>query len=620
MLSWLAAIVVGAVAFRLAYPARPDRWTWIAAIGRGGAAALLTALLLDAPAARGALARPIVVVDGSASMGRGGDALWRAALDTARALGASRLAVVSDSVRTVAARDAEVPQRGTLALGGLVETALRDGVPVTFVSDGELAAGAADVLAQLPPGSRTIVVARPRAVDLAVEGLEVDEPLLAGDTARVRVHLRSGPQAVDDGVLRMRVGDAPVLERRVAGMGANDARTVELRMPLGAVSGDVAIVARAVARGDVEARNDSAVVRAVVTDQPRAVVVITSPDPDMRYALDAWRGALGEQTRAYLRIAPGQWRDALRLTPVAESQVRSRARAARTLVLQGDTTWAGPLSEVAASGVLLVAPPPLPPAPRAGETATREEWYAMRAPASPVSAVLSGAAWDSLPPIAVGRAAAVPPGGGVLLEAALGRRGTAQPVASWRAEGRRRVATVVGRGFAGWAVRGGGARDVHDAFWGGIAGWIGDAPMRAVAWRVPAQLLREDRPITWSLPGAVRAETLRVRESARAADVGAERVLPLLVDSASAQGQSGAPPAGDYVGWIGAARGAPALRLTVNPSSELVPASPSLSSRAASGTTRAAAPVGVTRMGLVFGAAVVLLCIEWLARRQAGLR
>ncbi len=340
----------------------------------------------------------------------------------------------------------------------------------------------------------------------------------------------------------------------------------------------------------------------------------------MRYALDAWRGALGERTRAYLRIAPGQWRDAVTLTPVAEAQVRARARAARTLILQGDTTWVGALSEVAAGGILLVVPPPPPAAPRAGELPAREEWFVLRAPTSPVSTLLAGTPWDSLPPLTVGRAPAVAPGGGAVLEVALGRRGNGQPVATWRAEGRRRIAVVGGRGFSGWAVRGGAARDAHDAFWGGLAGWVGDAPVRDAARRVPVGLLRADAPITWAVPAGVRADTLVVREAARADDARTERRLPITVDSAAGTARVGALAEGRYVAWIDRVAGAPALALVVNASAELFPVRASIGTRTAVATARAATPIGVSRFGWVFAAAVALLCVEWLVRRQAGLR
>ncbi|MCU0636866.1 MAG: hypothetical protein MUE41_18505 [Gemmatimonadaceae bacterium] len=254
MVSWLAALVVGALASWIGYPARPDRASWLAAACRGVAALLLAALLFDAPAARSAARTPLVALDASASMGRGGAALWRTALDSARASGGGRrLALVGDSVRLTADPDTAPPARGTLALGALVESALQDGVPVTFVTDGELAAGVGDVLGQLPAGSRTVVVPRPAMPDVAVARLDVEEPMLAGDTAHVRVELRSDAGAVPDVRLRVRVGDASPIERALGAFPAWEARTLDVAVPLGAASGEVDVVARVVATGDVHA-------------------------------------------------------------------------------------------------------------------------------------------------------------------------------------------------------------------------------------------------------------------------------------------------------------------------------------------------------------------------------
>lgn len=620
MIAWLIAVGAGALAFMLGYPRRPDRWTWIAATCRGVAAALLVALALDAPVSRGRLAARAVMVDGSASMARGGDALWRAALDSARAIGSGRVLVVEDTLRSVSLGTLSTPTSGTAAIGPMVDAALRDGVPVTVLTDGEWPSGSSDLLSQLPPGSRTVVLPRPAARDLSVDSVVVDEPVLAGDTLFAAVTVRNGATTLEQGRLVVRVGSATI-ERVLPTMAAWEQLRVALALPLGALDGEQTLVARAIATGDTETRNDSVVVRVVVTDQTRAVVAITAPDPDMRFALEAWRGALGERTRAYLRIAPGQWREASSLTPVAEGQVRARARAARTLILQGDTSWLGPLADVAAGGVVLVAPPRVAVPVREGEALVREEWFVGAAPASPIGGLLRGVAWDSLPPISVGATPASGADGGVLLDATAGRRGPARPWATWRIDGRRRLVTVAARGLSGWATRGGMARDAHDAFWGGIASWVAEAPVRAATLRAPAIAVRADAALLWSLPTvATTTDTLVVRSAAAPSTDVNERRLVVVRDSVARLARTAGLPAGDYVAWLGKPVGAPPLRFVVNPSSELLPAQATVRSAALPIGDAAGAPVGLTRHAAAFIGLVLLLCTEWLARRQAGLR
>jgi hypothetical protein len=614
MLSWLIAVGVGAFAIWLGYPRRPDRWTWGAAAARGFAAAVLTALLFDAPLSKEGSGRRIVALDGSASMARGGDALWKAARDSASSVG-GRLLLVTDTV-TSPTLDAAAPFDGEAAHGAMVDVALGDGSPMTVITDGEWPTGSADLLAQLPAGSRTVVVPRAPAIDVAIDSVQVEEPVLAGDTLDAVLVIRNGVTPVGDVSMTVRAGDAR-LSTQVRSLAAWEQKRLELRLPTPAAGGDLVVTVAAVARGDVESRNDSVQLVVPVTNQARAIVLVTQPDPDMRFALDVWRGALGDRTRAYLRIAPGQWRDATSLTPVPEAQIRARARAARTLVLQGDTSWLGPISDIAAGGVLLIAPPRVPAAAREGEAPVREEWFASSAPASPMAGLLRGVAWDSLQPITLASSASPAASGGVVAEAQLGRRGTPRAWAVWQLRDARRVVVVTARGLSGWATAGGVARDAHDAFWGGVAGWVAEKPAQATIARAPTDLLRAYAPIRWVLPRGVRGDSVLLRREGAVGDSSVSRSLTR--DSASGTATSAGVRAGTYGVWFGRAAGAPALRVVVNPSRELLPTRPSVQSAVLPGSA-ARAPVGATRSWVLFATALVALCGEWLLRRQAGLR
>src|SRR5437588_5809905 len=102
MIGWLVAAAIGGIAAVLQYgrmlaPSGAMR----SALGalRAIAVTLLVALLLDLPVGRPKTVLPSVYVDGSQSMTRGGAPLWRAALDSARAIRSDSTWVFGDTVR-----------------------------------------------------------------------------------------------------------------------------------------------------------------------------------------------------------------------------------------------------------------------------------------------------------------------------------------------------------------------------------------------------------------------------------------------------------------------------------------------------------------------------------------
>jgi hypothetical protein len=623
MVSWLVALLAGAAAAWLGYPGRSGGWLRVAAGARGLAVAALVAAWLDAPAGRAGRTSPTVALDVSQSMRRGGDALWRAALDSARAIGGVRAVLVGDTVRLGDVEPGAGADQVGLALPLLAEAALRDGAPLTFITDGELPPGAPSLLDQLPAGSRVLVLPRPPFRDLAIESVSVEDPVLAGDSARLTVRLRSGAEPLPASTLEVVAPNAgTALQLALPPMAPGEARTERLVLPVGPDATRLDLRVVGTVANDREPRNDSVRVSVAISDQPRAVVVATAPDPDVRFALEAWRGAIGEGTRAYLRIAPGQWRDAATLAPIAEAVVRARARAARTLVVQGDTTWLGPLADVAAGGVLLVVPPPLPAAPaRADALPAREEWFVAGAPASPVSAALAGIAWDSLPPLSAGPGlAGARPDEGVVLQALLGRRGSPRPIVRWATTSGRRTIVVSARGFAAWAVRPGGARDAHDALWGGLASWVGEAPPRRAALRPLAAVQRTGMPIDWALPGTQRPAQLVARPVEAADDSARQRRLPLRYDRVAGTAQSDGLPVGRWRIWSERVAGAAAAELDVNPSGEWLPRAPTVSGRVTAPRGATVPREGLARFGWPLVLIVSALSVEWLARRQGGLR
>ena len=140
--------------------------------------------------------------------------------------------------------------------------------------------------------------------------------------------------------------------------------------------------------GDREPRNDTVATVVEVTRAPAAVLVSTSPDPDARGALEAMAGALTAAPRGYYRVAPGAWRDAGTLAPVAESGVREAMARASLLVLHGDTPLFGSPGALGRGALVLMVP---------GEAGA--EWRAHAQGVSPLSPSLAGVPWDSEPPI-----------------------------------------------------------------------------------------------------------------------------------------------------------------------------------------------------------------------------
>src|SRR6185503_12336016 len=100
--------------------------------------------------------------------------------------------------------------------------------------------------------------------------------------------------------------------------------------------------------------------------------------------------------------------------------------------------------------------------------ASDEEWYAVDAPPSPLSAALSGLPWDSLPPITV--TGAPPAGQWNALEARRGREQERRVVIAGT-DAPRRVVVVAGSGMWRWRFRGGESSDAFTALWGSLFDW-----------------------------------------------------------------------------------------------------------------------------------------------------
>ncbi len=604
MWSWFIALVAGTLAALAAYwPIRASAgWVTRASLAaRAVSVLLIVALLLDVPAGATSRAKAFVALDASSSWRRGGDsAAWRAAVREARDVDADSLFLVGDSLRAGAIP--AIPSDPATRVQPAVERALAAGRALVVVTDGELADP--EVLQSLPSGSRIVIPTRVTRPDVAVSAIDAPAAAVAGDSIDVRVSLAAGGAGSAATRLRLAVDGAAVGEAAIEALAAWAERTVPMRVKLGDVAGSLVLRAATTGAGDSEAHNDTLAVALEVAPQASVVFVSSSPDADARWIIALLRGAVGLPTRAYLRVAPGQWRVEGSLAPIAEADVRKLLAGAPLAVLHGDTAIFGaPLTATRGALALIV-----PPRERTGE------FYAVSAPSSPLAGALGGVPWDSLPPIEAG-----PPAAGEWTALLASRARGERPVAVVTGRSTpRRVVVVTAGGFSGWRVRTGIPADAFGALWGAAADWlVADRPDVRAARPAPG-VLREGDPVRWrrgSTSDTLVTVTL-TRRGLRAAVATTRDTVRLRFARDAADALSPSLAVGTYDVH---ARGGDAV-LVVNPSAEWVARRPTAVSGAIGTGVAAGEAPGLRTTVWPFVLIVLLLCAEWILRRRAGLR
>ena len=600
MTIWMVAVVGGVLLALLSY-----RWrggasagpTLLVALLRALALTLLIALLLDAVAGVPHPVPPIVALDVSQSWLRGGDTLaWHNARSRARSDATDSLFLVGDSVRAGAVPDK--PTDAATRLRPLVERALSTGRPLQLVTDGEV--DDADALATVPAGSRVIVVDGSGGQDAALADIEAPRAAVGNDTAEFRLQVSSGRGGAGAGTVSLVIGDQRVAQVPVQPLAPLADRTVTARARVPNVAGASLVRAIVATSGDAEPRNDTLTTVLEVSPAAGAVLVSTSPDLDSREALALLRGALALPTRGFYRIAPGVWRQDGSLGPANESEIRSIVRDAPLVVLHGDTAVFGPPRTATKGALTLFAPPPEGSA----------DWYATGAPASPVSAALSAAAWDSLPPLDV--AGDVPTGDWVALETRRGRRFERRNAIVGR-EAARRTVIVGASGFWRWRVRGGAASDTFGALWGGLFDWLsgGRTDVRAAVNADP--VVHAGDPVRWRR-GAGDDSVVSVVLTRRGGDARADSMMLRFTEGDNIV-ESGPLVPGVYD--VQTAGGNSVL--AVNPSRELYPRRAIPSGAVGRGSSLSDAP-RLRSLGWVYAIVIIALCVEWFLRRRLGMR
>ena len=602
MTRWLLAAIIGLVIAALHYglPGRraaadvPPRAT-LPAVLRWIAATLVAALLLGAAVGRARPLPPLVALDASASWMRGGGAgsRWSEALALARSSGGDSVHLFGDSLRALRATDT-LPMDTRSSANPALERARDEGRVLLLLTDGE----ASDIGA-LPRGARVRVLRRPSQSDLAVASIEAPARAIPGDTIEVGVTLRAGERVGGAASLSVGFEGSPPVARETGPLAPLADRVVSARVVVPA--GERERVLRAVVSmaGDAEPRNDTLATIVEVTRAPAAVVISTSPDPDARAALEALSGALTVAPRGYYRVAPGAWRDAASLAPVAESVVRAAVERASLLVLHGDTALFGTPMSLGRGALVLMVP---------GEAG--DEWRPRPGDVTPLSPSLGGIPWDSVPPIDLPTS---PPRGewtALVASAAVG--GTTRPVVvGGEAAGRRRV-VVAASGIWRWRARGGASRQGYDALWGAIADWTTARPGDARPVLPARRWLRAGERVEWRRTGADSVVAVTLLDSARG-----QRARVEVTFSGEARDARSAPLAPGR--WTAAMSGGSAA-FVVNAAAELLPTRPTVRDTTVAGAAPGIPPAPLRDHWWAYALPLLALCGEWVLRRRSGLR
>ena len=598
-----ALVVLAAVAlaaFTYLRLERLGRRAWVPILARAIAWSALGLLLLNVscPSA-GRPLRPLVLLDGSLSMGAPGGR-WSAARDSAATMGEVRVFGDDGTVDSV-------PSLGRSLLGPALTAAAGSERPVIVMTDGEIEDGA-DLPRELLGRASVRVFPRAEQPDLALVALSGPSRVTAGDSIALELDVRSVGGAAAES-LRVEVqATRGVVASRAVRLEAGGTARVRLPVPSGAIGpGEHVLRVSLAGPADAEPRTDTRLHAVTVARTPGVVLLAAPADWDSRFLYRTLREVAQLPVRGFVRIAGERWRSMEDLSAVTAERVRQAARGADLLILKGDP---GPVSEGAsARGVWRW------PSGERGAAPIPGDWYLTAAEVSPIAGAFLGVPVDSFPPAT--QLVPLEPAGSdwVGLTAQLGRRGAARPAVSGRQEGRRRSVTVAADGLWRWAFRGGSSEQSYRTWVATTTSWLlgGADSVRGVASPVRA-VVQNGRPLVFEWSGAgppaatplvfspldgsgeTRADTLRFDGAGRAP----VRLSPGSYRYRLAGGGGGVVGVESY-------------------SDELLPAPVTLTARAAR-VTRPGGRTAARDWLWLFGLVVAALSVEWLARRRLGLR
>ncbi len=547
--------------------------------------------------------RPLVLLDASLSM-RGRGSLWRAALDTARAL--ARGGLIWRFGDRVSAFDTTPPADGTSRLAPALEAAAARGGPIVVVSDGEIADRAA-LPADLLRRARIVVLPRPAFFDGFVAGIDGARRVESSDTIRLKVSYgTAGRRDTGHGkrtALVVSVGGRKVISKDVT-LPDSGIIATELTFPVSRVPspGWSALEVRLDGVADSEPRDDARDFVVEVSPQPAAVLLAAPPTWESRFLSHTLGDVARLPLRVYVEAEPGRWRDAATLVPVADGTVRRAAQQARLVALVGDPAA---LASVATPGALLVWP----------TTGGRDgDWYVEPPPASPLAGYLAGVQWDSLPPASA--VSDVPPDTGAVpvLQARLARRGASRPVVVLSEQRGRRRATVAASGLWRWGFRGGASDVAYRTLIGAVTDWLlGGEEGRGERFAPLTYEVANGLPLVWRWVG--KNEPQDVVVTLTGPPPAGERADTLRFDASGRAELRLAPGVYRYAAAGGGERGLVAVE---SYSEEWRPSAPALAAQPGGGGGRRESLALRDRWWL-FALAIAAFAAEWAWRRRQGL-
>ena len=593
----LLASALAALAYLRLEHAGPQ--VWIPAGLRAVAWSALGLLLLNVSCPSvGAPRRPLVLLDGSVSMGAAGGR-WREALDSARRWG---------DVRTFGDEHAAgdtTPSRGRSLLKPALAAAAGSDRPVIVATDGEIE-DAGDLPPELMARASVRLFPRTAVPDLAITSLEGPARVTSGDSVALDVVVeRESGSTADSVQLEVVSGSTTVARRRLRlGEGASGrARLAFSSTALG--PGDHLLRVRLVNAGDREPRTDLRLLLVTIAPTPGVVLVAAPADWDSRFLYRTLKDVAQLPVRGFVGLEAERWRTMADLRPVSVAEVRRAARGADLLILKGGAEtfaegstargiWRWPSGEGG-------GPPPIP-----------GDWYLAGEESSPIGGAFLGQPVDSFPPALQLTPTDVAAGDWVGLTAQLGRRGAPRPALVGRVEGRVRRITTLVDGLWRWGFRGGSSEQSYRALVASAASWLLAGTDTTIgAARPVRRVVQQGRPLvfewtgpgvanatalTWTTPDGSRPDTLRFDGAGRAT----VWLAPGTYRYRFGGGAGGTVAVEEY-------------------SEELLPRAVTL--RARNGAVR---PVGgrtVARDWLwLFGLGVLAFAGEWFARRRLGLR
>ncbi|HEV8401019.1 MAG TPA: hypothetical protein VGQ18_14410 [Gemmatimonadales bacterium] len=571
-------------------------------------AVLALVLLLWNPTATRALApdaQPIVLLDASLSMTNE----WRAALDSARALAGRGGALVWRFGDRVAAFDSAAPGEGTSHLAPALEAAAARGGQVIVVTDGavdDALAMPSDLLRR----PRIVLVPRPPFFDAFVASVDGPRRVTSSDTVRLRVSYgaagkRDAGRGTGTATLVVSSAGRHLTTRRVS-LPDSGTLSTDITLPPSLVPrpGWQVLDARLEGGGDPEPRDDARQFVIEVSPQPAAVLFASPPDWETRFLARALSDVARIPVKTFVETEPGRWRDAATLAPAAPADMRRAAQGARLVAMAGDPERSRAF--VPPSAALLVWT-----TARGGGQAG--DWYVERPSPSPLTSVLAGVVWDSLPPaVAVGE---TPRDSGVItvLTARLARRGSPRPIVTLEPRGRH--ATVAAAGLWRWAFRGGASAEAYRAVIAGLTDWLLGAGEGRRERAVPVALETPNGlPLSWRWTGTGEARPLPIDLQS---EKGARR--DTLRFDAAGRAELRLPP-GAYHYSLGTAPSATERGVVVveEYSDEWRPAAPSVTAQPGLPAERVAL-IGLRDRWWLFAIAIAAFAAEWAWRRRQGL-